>query len=324
MRAIVVRQFGAPEVMQLEDVPDPVPQGGQVLIRIKAAGVNPVDTYIRSGNYARKPPLPYTPGSDGAGVVEAVGAGAGRFRPGQRVYFAAAAAGLNGAYAGMVVCEESTVYALPDRISFEQGAGVNTPYATAARALIQRAAAQPAEWVLVHGASGGVGTAAVQMARALGMQVIGTAGTAEGLDLVRREGAHHAVNHKDAGYLDEVMRLTGGRGVDVILEMLANVNLEKDLTMVALRGRIAVVGNRGTIEIDPRKAMSKDAAILGVQLGLTPPDDLRRLHAFIGAGLENGTLTPVVGRTLPLGDAAKAHVAVMEAGAKGKIVLLPA
>jgi NADPH:quinone reductase len=323
MRAIVVRQFGAPEAMQLEDVPDPVPQGGQVLVRIKAVGVNPVDTYVRSGNYARKPTLPYIPGSDGAGIVEATGADARRLRPGQRVYFAATASGLNGAYAGLVACDESNVHALPDRISFEQGAGVNTAYATAARALIQRAAAQSGEWVLVHGASGGVGTAAVQIARSLGMQVIGTAGTAEGLDLVRREGAHHAVNHKDAGYLDTVMQITGGRGADVILEMLANVNLEKDLTVIAHRGRVAVVGNRGTIEIDPRKAMSKDAAILGVQLGLTPADDLRRLHAFIGAGLENGTLTPVVGRTFPLADAPKAHVAVMEAGAKGKIVLLP-
>jgi NADPH:quinone reductase len=324
VRAIVVKEFGPPEVMKLGDVPDPVPQGGQVLVRIKAAGVNPVDTYVRSGNYARKPALPYIPGFDGAGIVEAVGANVSRFRPGARVYVAAPAAlALSGTYAELVVCDESGVHPLPERISFEQGAGINTPYATAARALIQRAAAQPGEWVLVHGASGGVGTAAVQMARSLGMQVIGTAGTAEGLDLVRREGAHHAVNHKDAGYLDAVMQITGGRGVDVILEMLANVNLEKDLTVIALRGRIAVVGNRGTIEIDPRKAMSKDAAILGVQLGLTPAEDLRRLHAFIGAGLESGTLTPVVGRTFPVADAPRAHVAVMEPGARGKIVLLP-
>jgi NADPH2:quinone reductase len=155
------------------------------------------------------------------------------------------------------------------------------------------------------------------------MRVIGSAGTAEGLELVRRQGAHHVVNHREAGYLDEVMQITGGRGVDIVLEMLANVNLDKDLTVIAPRGRICVIGNRGRIEIDPRRAMSKEAAILGVQLGLTSSEDLRSLHAFIGAGLENGTLTPVVGKEFPLVDASKAHAAVMEPGARGKIVLTP-
>jgi NADPH:quinone reductase len=324
MRAIVVREFGSPEVMKLETVPDPSPQRGQVLVRVKAAGVNPVDTYVRTGRHAIKPPLPYVPGFDAAGVVEAVGDGVTSVRAGQRVYNSGLARlAMNGTYAELAVCEASHVHLLPDRVSFEQGAGVNTPYATALRALAQRAQARPGEWVLVHGASGGVGTAAVQMASALGMQVIGTAGTPEGLDLVRREGAQHAVNHREEGYLDEVMRITGGRGVDVILEMLANVNLEKDLTVIGLRGRICVVGNRGTIEIDPRKAMAKDASILGVQLGQTPPDDLARLHAFIGAGLANGTLRPVVGRQLPLAEAPAAHTAVMEPGARGKIVLVP-
>ena len=199
---------------------------------------------------------------------------------------------------------------------------MNTPYATAARALLQRAQARPGETVLVHGASGGVGVAAVQIARALGLQVIGTAGTPEGIDLVRQQGAHHAVNHREEGYLDRVNEITGSRGVDVVLEMLANVNLDKDLGIVALRGRICVIGNRGRIEIDPRRAMSKDANILGVQLGMTPADDLRSLHAFIGAGLENGTLNPIVGKEFPLAEAAKAHAAVMEPGAYGKIVLV--
>jgi NADPH:quinone reductase len=324
MRAIVVREFGPPEVMKLETLPDPVPQRGQVLVRVKAAGVNPVDTYVRSGNYANKPKLPYVPGSDGAGVVEAVGPEVQAFRSGDRVYVAApAAGGLNGTYSELVVCDEANVHPLAHRVTFQQGAGINTPYATAARALLQRAYARPGEWVFIHGASGGVGTAAIQLSRALGLHVIGSAGTAEGLDLVRRLGAQHAVNHRENGYLDQVMQITRGRGADVVLEMLANVNLEKDLTVIAPRGRICVIGNRGTIEIDPRKAMSKDAAILGVQLGITPPDERRSLHAFINAGLENGTLSPAVGTEMSLGDAPKAHVAVMQAGAKGKIVLVP-
>ena len=321
MKAVVVREFGAPDVMKLETVPDPAPQAGQVVIGVKAAGVNPVDTYIRTGAHVIKPKLPYIPGFDAAGVIESVGDGVIHLRPGQRVYCAGVAPGLNGAYAERVLCDASRVYVVPDRITFQQAAGVNTPYSTAARALLQRGQAQPGEVVLVHGASGGVGTAAVQIARACGMHVIGTAGTPEGIELVRRQGAHHVVNHREAGYLDEVMQITGGRGVDVVLEMLANVNLEKDLGIIALRGRICVIGNRGRIEIDPRRAMSKDAAILGVQLGLTSPDDLRRLHAYIGAGLENGTLTPVVGKEFSLADAPHAHTAVMEPGAHGKIVL---
>jgi NADPH:quinone reductase len=324
MKAIVVREFGLPEVLKLETAPDPSPQAGQVLVRVHAVGVNPVDTYIRTGAHVIKPRLPYIPGVDAAGVIEAVADGVPHLRTGQRVYNSGvAAAGLNGAYAERVVCDAARVHPVPDRLSFAQAAGVNTPYVTAARGLIQRAQARPGETVLVHGASGGVGTAAVQIARSLGMQVIGTAGTAEGMNLVREQGAHHVVNHREGDYLDRVMQITAGHGVDVILEMLANVNLDKDLGIIALRGRIAVIGNRGRIEIDPRRAMSKDANIVGVQLGQTPPDDLRALHAFIGAGLENGTLTPVVGKEYPLADAAKAHVAVMEPGAHGKIVLTP-
>ncbi len=324
MRAIMVREFGPPEVMKLEEVPDPVPQRGQVLVRVRTAGVNPVDTYIRSGIYARKPALPYIPGFDAAGVVEAIGADVDRVRVSQRVYTTGVVpGGLNGAYAELALCEASQVYPLPDRVTFQQGAGISTPCATAARAILQRGQARPGEWVLVHGASGGVGTAAVQMARALGLTVIGTAGTDAGLDLVRRQGAQHALNHRTSGYLDEVMKLTGGRGVDLVLEMLANVNLEKDLTVLALRGRVCVIGNRGTIEIDPRKTMAKDAAILGVQLANTTPKEMQSLHAFIGASLESGTLTPVVGREFPLTEAPQAHVAVMEPGARGKIVLVP-
>ncbi len=324
MRAIVIREFGSPEVLKLETIPDPSPQRGQVLLRVKAAGVNPVDTYIRTGNHAIKPQLPYVPGLDAAGIIEAVGEDTGDVRPGQRVYNAGIMrTPLNGAYAELVLCEASQVYPLPDGVTFEHGAALNTAYGTAARALLQRGQARPGEWVLVHGASGGVGTAAVQLSRALGLRVIGTAGTSEGLDLVRREGAHHALNHREAGYLDELKSITGGRGVDLVLEMLANVNLEKDLTVLAHRGRVCVIGNRGTIEIDPRKTMTKDAAIIGVQYGNTTPEELRSLHAFIGAGLEKGTLVPVVGRKMPLADAPKAHVAVMEPGAKGKIVLTP-
>jgi NADPH2:quinone reductase len=319
MRAIVVREFGGPEVLKLEDVPAPSPGPGQILIRVKAIGVNPVDTYIRSGAYARKPNLPYTPHADIAGLVEGTGAGVPSFASGARVYaFLAQAGG-----AELALCDEWQVKRLPDRVTFQQGAAIGVPYGTAWRALFLKADARPGETVLVHGASGGVGSAAVQIARAHGMQVIGTAGTDQGLRLVREQGAHHALNHRDSNYLQQVPALTGGRGVDVVLEMLANVNLDRDLDIIAARGRVVVIGNRGRIEIDPRKIMGKDGIVRGMTLFNTSREEFHEIHAGLVAGLENGTLNPVVGKEMPMADVAKAHVAVMEPGAFGKIVLIP-
>jgi NADPH2:quinone reductase len=321
MNAIVVHEFGPPEVMKVESRADPTPGPGQIRVRIHAAGVNPVDTYMRSGTYRRKPALPWTPGMDYAGVVDAVGPGITRFVVGARVYGHAVADGY-GAYASMTLTDEHGLEPLPDGVSFQQGAALGVPYGTAWRALMMRAKAEPGETVLVHGASGGVGVAAVQIARAMGLRVIGTAGTAAGVRLVTEQGAHHALNHGEPGYLDAVMELTGGRGVDVVLEMLANVNLDRDLDVLAHGGRVSIVGNRGRIEIDPRKIMARDAAVVGMVMFNTPPDELRRIHAGLVAGLENGTLRPVVGRELPLAEAPQAHAAVLEAGAFGKIVLV--
>ena len=319
MKAIVVRQFGGPEVMKVEDVPQPAVGPGQVLVRVQAIGVNPVDTYIRSGTYARKPDLPYIPHADIAGVVDTVGTGVSRVKPGDRVY----AYMTTGGGAEFTACEEWQVERLPERASFAQGASLGVPYGTAWRALLMKAQARPGETVLVHGASGGVGTAAVQIARAHGMRVIGTAGTDDGVRLVREQGAHHVLNHRQADYLQQVPALTGGRGADVILEMLANVNLDRDLDVIAPRARVVVIGNRGRVEIDPRKAMGKDATILGMTLFNTSREELAEIHAGIGAGLESGVLRPVIGKELPLDQAPQAHVAVMEPGAFGKIVLTP-
>ena len=319
MKAIVVSEFGAPDVMRFEDVADPAPRPGQVLVRVHACGVNPVETYIRAGTYARKPNLPYTPGSDVGGTIEQVGTGVTQFTPGDRVY----TQGASGGYAQLLVCDEGLAHPLPARVSFAQGAALGVPYSTAWRALFLRAGARAGETLLVHGASGGVGTAAVELGRSHGLRVIGTAGTAEGLALAREHGAHLALNHRDANYLQQVMPFTGGAGVDVVLEMLANVNLDHDLDVLALHGRIVVIGNRGRVEIDPRKAMARDGAILGMTLFNATPDESREIHAGLVAGLENGTLNPVIGKEFPLADAVKAHVAVMESGAYGKMVLVP-
>ncbi len=304
MKAIRVHQFGLPEVMKLETVPDPHPTPGQLLVHIHAAGINPVDTYIRSGQYAAPTPLPYTPGMDAAGIVESTG---------QRVYLSGS---LTGTYAELALCEPSQVHPLPVTLTFAQGAAINIPYATAYRALFQKARAVPGETVLVHGASGGVGIAAVQLARAAGLRVIGTAGTERGLQLVREQGAHQVLDHRQPGYLN-------GITADVILEMLANVNLANDLTALNKFGRIVVIGSRGNIEIAPREIMRRDATVFGMLLFNMPANEKAATHAGIAEGLANGTLRPVIGHELPLADVAKTHEAVMSPGAYGKIVLLP-
>jgi NADPH:quinone reductase len=320
MKAIRVKNFGTPEVMHLEEVPDLVPGVGQVVVTVKAVGVNPVDTYFRSGLYRPDLKLPYTPGLDAAGVIAAIGPEVQHRTVGQRVYVARS---LSGTYAEQVLCKEFHTQPLPAGITFAQGAAIGVPYGAAYRALFQRAYAQAGETVLVHGASGGVGVAAVQLARAAGLRVIGTAGSAEGRALVLAQGAHHVLNHNKIGYLEELPELTCGHGVDVILEMLANVNLAKDLLALATGGRVVVIGSRATVEIDPRIAMGREAVILGMTLFNASDKELTAMHAAFIAGLENGTLRPVVSRELPLAEAATAHHAVMETSTLGKIVLIP-
>jgi len=310
--------------MKLEEVADPQPGPGQVVVRVHAVGVNPVETYIRSGIYP-KPPTPYTPGNDAAGVIEAVGPEVTQVAVGDRVYIAGS---LSGTYAEKALCLATRVHPLSAQASYAQGAAINVPYGTAYHALIQRARAVAGDSVLVHGASGGVGIAAVQLARAGGMTVIGTAGTERGRQLVRDQGAQHVLDHSAPGYLEQVLSLTAGRGVDVILEMLANVNLGDDLNVLARGGRVAAIGNRGpgnqgTATISPRAIMNRDAAILGIGLANASERELVGMHAALVAGLATGALRPVIGQEFPLAEAAKAHHAVIESRAYGKIVLLP-
>ena len=320
MKAIRVKEFGGPEVLRLEEVPTPEPGPGEVLVRMHATGINPVETYIRAGTYARLPELPYTPGNDGAGVVEQVGSDVTEFNPGDRVYTAGS---ISGTYAEFALCKKNKVHPLPANVSFAQGAAVGTPYATAYRGLLQRANSKPGETVLVHGASGGVGTAAVQLARAHGLRVFGTVGSDDGRKLAREQGAHEVFDHRARDHFEQIMKATGGHGVDVILEMLANVNLGKDLTILAKAGRVVIIGSRGPVEINPRDTMQRDADVRGMILANTSPAEMASVHAELVAGLENGTLRPVIGKEFSLADAAQAHQAVMALGALGKIVLVP-
>jgi len=320
MKAIRVQEFGPPEVLKLQEIPTPQPAAGEVLVRIHAAGVNPYEAAQRAGTYAVKPNLPYTPGSDAAGVVEAVGDAITKVKTGDRVYTAQT---LTGAYAEYALALESQVYRLPGKLSFAQGAGVWVPCGTAYHALYHSAKAHASETVLVHGASGGVGIATVQLARAAGLRVLGTAGSAKGLELVTREGAHEAFDHSKAGYQEQIMRATGGRGVDIIVEMLANVNLANDLKLLATNGRVIVVGNRGDVTINARDLMVRRGSIRAFTLWAITEAEAVEMHAGLLAAMESGTLRPVVGKEIPLAEAARAHKEILEPGTAGKIVLVP-
>ena len=320
MKAIQIHQFGDPEVLQLHEVPIPTPGPGQVLVKVRAAGVNPYETLMRAGAYAIKPALPFTPGSDAAGVVEAVAAGVTKVKPGDRVYTATT---VTGSYAEYTLALESAVHPLPANTSFVQGAGLWVPCGTAFTALRHHARARPGETVLVHGASGGVGIAAIQFARAMGLQVFGTASSPKGLDLVREEGAHRVFDHSRPDHGEEILQATGGRGVDVVLEMLANVNLATDLKLLAMDGRVIIIGSRGEIAINPRDLMARRASAKGFTLWAATAAETAEIHAAMAAGLENGTLRPIVSKEMPLRDAPQAHKDIMAPGASGKIVLVP-
>jgi NADPH2:quinone reductase len=320
MKAIQVKEFGGPEVLKLGEVPDLKPGPGQVLVRLEAAGVNPVEAYIRSGTYVQKPMTPYIPGADGAGVVEALGKGVKGLKVSDRVYVESA---LTGTYAECCLAHSRNVHPRPSFVSAAQGAAMGVPYGTAHRALFGKAKAKKGETLLVHGASGGVGVAALQLGKMAGLKVIGTAGTGEGLALVREQGAVLALDHQDPDYLKQLMEFTQGQGVNIILEMAAHLNLGKDLGLLTKWGRVVVIGSRGPVEVNSRDAMGRDATIHGMTLFNVPPDEKSAIHKDLVKGLKAKKLVPVVGKELPLAQAAQAHELVMKPGAFGKIVLVP-
>nr|KAF6381602.1 crystallin zeta [Pipistrellus kuhlii] len=287
MRAIRVFEFGGPDVLKFQsDIAVPIPKDHQVLIKVHACGVNPVDTYIRSGSYSRKPLLPYTPGSDVSGVIEAVGENVSAFKKGDRVFTTGT---ISGGYAEFAVAADDTVYTLPEKLDFRQGAALGVPYFTAYRALLHSARAKAGESVLVHGASGGVGLAACQIARAYGLKVLGTAGTEEGKNIVLRNGAHEVFNHREVNYID----------------------------------KIKIVGSRGPIEINPRDTMAKESSIIGVAMYSSTQEEFRQFAAALQAGMEVGWLKPVIGSQYPLEKAVQAHENIIHSsGATGKMILV--
>jgi len=319
MKVIEVKEFGDPEVMELVEKPAPAAGLGEVVVQVRAIGVNPVETYIRAGTYPKLLDLPYTPGGNVAGIISARGPDVSQWQLGDRVYSAAT---ISGAYGEMALCRTDQVFSLPDNISFAQGAAIGVPAATAWRALFIRGRAKAGERVLIHGASGSVGQAAVQLARDAGMVVFGTAGTAQGCTLVQDLGGQ-AFNHNQEGYEAALLSATSGEGFDLILEMLANKNLAKDLLLLAPHGRVIVIGSRGPIEIDPRLTMGKETEIRGLAIFNATHEESVTTHTALISAMERGVLLPTISREMALQDAPLAHHLVMNGGKCGKIVLIP-
>lgn len=321
MRALQIREFGGPEVLQPSSVAVPDPGPGQVRVRVRAAGLNPADTYMVRGGYEFfDHPLPWVPGFDSAGEVDAWGEGVSGFTVGDRVFVAGVLGPCSGAFAEYHVADAAVVGRLPRALSFSQGAAVGVPYATAYHTLFQRAGLRPGETVLVHGASGGVGQACLQYARAHGARVVATAGSPGGLELARAQGADAVVDHGAEHHVSALRDVAPG-GFDVIVEMAASSNLEHDLTLLARHGRVAIVGARTPVEITPRLVMRNDAAILGIALWHLSPAQVREALAATAAGLANGTLVPAVGVELPLDQPAEAFTRVTAGHRVGKVVL---
>ncbi|MTI14747.1 NADPH:quinone reductase [Sansalvadorimonas verongulae] len=319
MKAIRQHQHGDIEVLKLETVEIPTPSPGQALIRVHAAGINPVDTYIRAGTNGYSAQMPHTPGLDGAGVIAALGDDhSHQLNVGDRVYFTGSFTGTSAEYA---LCDITKIHSLPDNVPFEEGACVGIPCTTAWRALFQRGQAKPGETLLVHGASGGVGLAAVQLGVAAGLTVIGTAGSEEGRQLVKTQGAHLVLDHSNDTHMDDLLEWTHGKGVDIALEMLANINLGHDLNALAMGGRVIVIGNRGTVTINPRDLMKRDADIRGMSVFNASETDRKVIHSALYAALAIGSLKPVIAKTFPLEHLGEAHTAVLQPGAMGNMVV---
>ena len=324
MKAVRVTRFGLEHPMELEEVAEPTPGPGEMLVRIAAAGVNPLEVAIRSGNHPRAAAmtLPYTCGTDVAGEVEAVGEGVEAFAPGERVWGRAS----TGAYAEKGLLPAGSTGKLPDSMSFAEGAALPIPLLTAWNALVVKGEAAPGDCVLVQGGAGGVGYLAIQLARAIGCRVFATVSSKEKADFCLAAGTEAAINYREEDVPERVMELTSGRGVEIVVETVGCDNLPSDLKLNAVNGRVVIVGT-GTgkgpeVTIPLPAAMGRDARILALSSGnLNPlvPGILKRLAPL----LEGGAIKPHVGRELPLEQANESHEVLLSGKFLGKINLTP-
>ncbi len=319
MKAIRVHEYGAPSVLRFEEVSTPSPGPGQALVRLMVAGVNFVDIYQRRGGYPVS--LPFIPGREGAGVVEAVGKGVTTVKPGDRVAFT----GPPGGYAEAAVVPADSLIALPEDLSFEQGAAFPLQGMTAHYLLHEFRRPKQGDSVLIHAAAGGMGLLLVQWARHLGARVFGTVSTEEKAKAAREAGASEVIFYMQRDFVPEIKRLTGGRGVDLIVDGVGKSTFPGDLEAVTLRGHIVIFGAASgpADPIVPNALMARSITVSGGSLGnylLTREELLRRAGDVI-AGIRAGWLRLRIAKVLPLAEAAEAHRLLEGRHTIGKVLL---
>jgi NADPH2:quinone reductase len=322
MRALVCNEYGPPEKLLIEEHPDPVPGAGEVLVDIRAAGINFPDVLVIAGTYQVKIPPPFVPGNEAAGIVEAVGEGVTRVEQGDRVIVTPQ----GGGFAEKCVAPQKLCLPLPDSLSFEQGAGFTVTYATSYHAFRQSTELQPGETVLVLGAAGGVGSSAVEIAKALGARVIAAASSDDKLQFARESGADETINYSEVSLREALKQLTGGKGVDVVYDPVGGELAQMALRSLAWHGRYLVIGFAcGEIPDFPANiALLKEASITGVWWGTwsshNPGDSLQNM-AELAAMVEAGKLNPRVTESYPLERFADAFAAITARRARGKVIL---
>jgi len=324
MQRVIVEQLGGPSDLKLVEGPDPTPGPGEVLVEVKAAGCNFFDALIIAGRYQVKPELPFSPGAEVAGVVTAVGAGVTRVAVGDR----ALPVLTYGGFASHVVVPEASAWRIPDAMPFDQAAALPIVYQTSYFALQYRAALQPGETLVVHAAAGGVGLAAVQIGRALGATVYGTAGSDEKCALACEHGATAAWNYRQVDWAAELKEVTGGRGADVLYDSVGGEVFERSMKSIAFGGRLLVIGfASGRIpSVAANRILLKNIAVVGLHWGAYQQHDPGLIDRAMGelfALYERGAIAPLVSATYPLAEAADAIVALQNRDTVGKVVLTP-
>ena len=322
MKAVLCKAFGLPESLVLEELPAPVAGPGEVLVDVHATALNFPDVLMIQGKYQSQPPMPFAPGGEIAGVVAAVGEGATRFRPGDRVF---GGVGFGG-FAEQGAVKERALRPMPASMSFQEASGISTTYGTSYYALKQRAALQPGETLLVLGAAGGVGLAAVELGKAMGARVIAAASSAHKLEAARASGADELIDYSDGDLKEKVKALTGGAGADVIYDPVGGDLFQQCLRCINWNGRLLVIGFAGgeIPKVPANLILLKSCSVVGVFYGAwsarEPAEAARNFQAILDY-YERGNIKPMVGREYPLADYAAALRCLMNREAIGKVVV---
>jgi NADPH:quinone reductase len=324
VKAVRIHEYGGPEVLVYEEVPTPEPGPAQILVRVEAATVNPVDVAVREDRFPTPKAPPKTLGSDGAGVVEQVGSDISSVKPGDEVFFSGLGVGSEGSYAEYALIAEAQAVPIPAGLTFVDAAALGMAFPAAYYGLVTRGAVQAGETVLVQGAAGGVGSASVQLAVALGARVIGTVNGAAEADLVRGLGAEATIDYRTEDVVARALELTGDKGPDLVHELVISVNLPADVRLLATGGRIVCTGQgpspEGTVPIG--EALAKDATLLFMNLNNAKRAGVAAIAREVAQMVAEGRVKPVIGEKLPLAEARRAHE-LLAGSHLGKIVLLP-